>query len=415
MSTDKIDLAAIIKPGSLVVLAQGTAEPPALTRALLQQRHDIGGLRLFLGAVFSDSFTPETTDGMAVSSYGAIGGAAPLAKAGLLDILPIPYSRLPDHFGPGNPADVVLLQLARSPDSLSFALTNDYVAIAARHARTIIAEVNARAPWTYGAEVPLDLRIDHVIETNEPTVELKSARIGEVEERIGALVASLVPDGATIQIGIGAIPDAILAALTRHRDLGIHSGMIGDRVADLIEAGIVTNARKSVDTGITATGALFGTQRLNRFAVRNKALHVIPTARSHGASVLARIENFTALNSAIEVDLTGQVNAEQAGGRLVGAVGGQPDFVRGALAASGGRSIIALPSTAAGGKIRRIVASLSGPVTSPRCDADVVVTEWGIAELRGKTLAERRRAMIAIADPASRDDLERAVHARQRV
>ncbi|MCL2429062.1 MAG: 4-hydroxybutyrate CoA-transferase [Alphaproteobacteria bacterium] len=401
------EVIARIPAGAHVVVGQGTAEPLALSRALVRRRHDIGGVSVFLGALFSDTFAPEATDGMSFCGYGAIGAAGRLANAGRLDILAVPYSRLPERFGPDRPADAVLLQLARSPRGLSFGLAHDYTAVAARHARLVIAEVNAQAPWTHGAEVGPEVRIDHLIETGEPPCELPPARVSETEERIGRQVAALVDDGATIQTGIGALPDAILAALKGHRDLGIHSGMIGDRAVDLIEAGVVTNARKRIDPGTTVAGVLFGTARLNRFADRNQAVRLVEPARSHGAASLSRVERFTAINSAVEVDLTGQVNAEVVQGRYAGAVGGQPDFVRAALGSPGGRSIIALPSTAASGTVSRIVARLSGPVTSPRCDADMVVTEWGVAALRGLTLAERCKAMLAIADPKFRDRLER--------
>ena len=218
-----------------------------------------------------------------------------------------------------------------------------------------------------------------------------------------------MPEGATIEIGIGAVPDAILSALAGHRDLCIHSGIIGDRAADLIESGAVSNARKTRDAGVSVAGSLFGTARLNALADRNPTIRLCPPSVSHGIGVLARIEGFVAINSAVEVDLTGQVNGEVAGDSYVGAVGGQVDFVRGALAAPGGRSIIALPSTAREGRVSRIVASLEGrPVTSLRSDADLVVTEWGFAELRGRSLAERARLMIAIADPEFREHLERA-------
>ena len=402
------EVIARIPAGARVVVGQGTAEPLALTRALVCRRHDIGRVSVFLGAVFSDTFAPETTDGISFCGYGAIGAAGQLARAGRLDILAVPYSRIPETFGPDRPADAVLLQLSRSPRGLSFGLANDYTAVAARHARLVIAEVNAQAPWTHGAEVGADLRIDHLVETDAPPCELAPARVSETEVRIGAEVAAVIADGATIQTGIGALPDAVLAALSGHRDLGIHSGMIGDRAVDLIEAGAVTNARKEADRGVTVTGVLFGTARLNHFADRNAAVRVVDIACSHGAASLSRLGRFTAVNSAIEVDLTGQVNAEVARGRYAGAVGGQPDFVRAALASPGGRSIIALPSTAGSGAVSRIVASLSGPVTGPRCDADLVVTEWGVAALRGRTLAERRRAMLAIADPKFRDAIARA-------
>ena len=278
-----------------------------------------------------------------------------------------------------------------------------------RRSRTVIAEINAQMPWTHGSAAPSDLRIDRIVECDQAPVELQPVPIGEAERRIGEFVASLIPDRATIQIGIGAIPDAILAALGGHRELGIHSGMIGDDVVDLIEAAVVTNAYKSFDRGVTVANCLFGTRKLERFspsAIPQSAWcqYRIRTA----LPTLARLAVFRAVNSALEVDLSGQMNAEQVNGRYVGTVGGQPDFVRGALAAPGGRSIIALPSTANGGATSRIVAALSGPVTSPRCDADVVVTDWGIAELRGNTLRERADAMIAIADPKFREQLERA-------
>lgn len=416
VSLDALDLSALIRPGDTVVVGQGTAEPRSLTEALVAQRHAIGRFRVFLGAVFSDTFAPEATDGIDFAAYGGIGGAARLARAGRLDVLPVQYSRLPGLFEAGiQKAEVVLLQLAPGRERLNLGLSNDYVVQAALNARTVIAEVNDRVPWSFGGELPDGLRIDVVVETSRPPVELAPARIGPAEESIATHVAALIPDGATVETGIGAVPDAILAALSGHRELGIHSGMIGDRFADLIEAGVVTNARKPFDAGVSTAGSLFGTARLAAFADRNPAIRLVPTSVSHGVELMSRIPDFRAVNSAIEVDLSGQVNGEVAGGVsgdiYVGAVGGQVDFVRAANAAPGGRSIIALPASAKGGAISRIVASLDGrPVTSLRSDADVVVTEWGVAELRGLGLAERARRMIAIADPAFREELERAAH-----
>jgi len=324
--------------------------------------------------------------------------------------VPAQYSRLPGLFADGTlPADVALLQLARNGDALAIAGNRDYSLAAAQRARLVIGEVNDRAPWCFGGELPPDLRIDLTVETSRPPAELPPARIGPVEERIARLVAERIPDGAVIQTGIGAMPDAILSALSGHRDLGVHSGMMGDRMADLIEAGAVTNARKPFDAGVSVAGSLFGSARLLAFADRNPAIRLVPTEVSHGVEVMTRLPGFTAINSAVEVDLSGQVNAEVAGSHYVGAVGGQVDFVRAGNLAPGGRSIIALPATARDGTVSRIVASLDGrPVTSLRSDADLVVTEWGVAELKGRTLAERARRMIAIADPAFREDLERA-------
>lgn len=406
-----IDLAGLVRPGDCVVVGQGSAEPLTLTEALIAQREAVGPVDVFLGAVFSATFAPAATEGLTFSGYGAIGGGAALAAAGRLDLVPTPYSRLHADFGSGRRrADVVLIQIAPGRDGgpASLGLANDYVAAAARRARLVIAEANARVPWTYGADLPADLRIDHLVLTARAPAAPGPVRIGDAERAIAAHVAGLVPDGATLQTGIGAIPEAVLPALAGHRDLGIHSGMIGDGVVELIERGAVTNALKPVEPGITVAGALFGGERLMRFADRNPALKVLPTPVSHGLGVLARLPRFVAINSAVEVDLTGQVNAETAAGRPVGAVGGQPDFVRGALASEGGRSVIALPATARGGTVSRIVPALSGaPVTSPRSDADVIVTEFGVAELRGRSLRERARAMIAIAAPAFRERLER--------
>ncbi|SED14422.1 acetyl-CoA hydrolase [Rhizobiales bacterium GAS191] len=406
-------LSSLIAPGSRIVVGQGTSEPLGLTQALMRQRHAIGPLRIFLGVVSSETFRPEDSDGIAFSSFGALGNAARLAKAGRLDIHPVHYGKLPELFAGGHlGADVVLLQLAPAADGsgLSLGLANDYVAAASRRARLVVAEVNPDAPWTYGAEIPADLRIDHYVEATQPPVELKPSRCGETEEEIAARVAALIPDAATIQTGIGAIPDAILTALHQHRELGIHSGMIGDRVADLIESGVVTNSRKPFDRGVSVAGLLLGTHRLNAFARRNPSLRVCPPSHTHAVAVLARIPGFIAINSAIEVDLSGQVNAEMANGQYVGAVGGQVDFVRGANASPGGRSIIAMPATAKHGEISRVVASLGGPVTSLRSDSDAIVTEHGVAELRGRTLAERAHCMIAIAAPQFREALSRSAH-----
>lgn len=411
-TADTIDLAGLIRPGDTVVVGQASGEPTVLAEALVRQRHALGPVRVFVGALFTRCFAPEATDGLDFAGYGAIGGAGALARAGRLDLVPAQYSRVPGLFADGIlPADVVLLQLARVDGRLGLACNNDYSLAAARRARLVIAEVNDRAPWCHGAEWPDDLEIGLTVETSRPLAQLAPVRIGEVEQRIARLVAERIPDGAVIQTGIGAMPDAILSALAGHRDLGVHSGMIGDRIADLIDAGAVTNARKPFDAGVTVGGSLFGTIRLFGFADRNPAVKLVPPSVSHGVDVMARLPGFTAINSAVEVDLSGQVNAEVAGVRYVGAVGGQVDFVRAGNLAPGGRSIIALPSTARDGAVSRIVASLEGrPVTSLRSDADLVVTEWGVAELKGRTLAERARRMIAIADPAFREDLERAAY-----
>jgi acyl-CoA hydrolase len=230
--------------------------------------------------------------------------------------------------------------------------------------------------------------------------------LGAADRRIGEQVASLVPPRPVLQLGLGKVGYAVAAALHDRRDIALHGGVVGDWLVDLHAAGAVDNAHKPIDTGRTVTGTIVGTQHLYDFVDANEAVELRGIDHTHAPTTLRRLPRFVAVNSALEVDLTGQVNAETLAGRHVGAVGGQVDFVRAAMASPGGRSIIALVSTARDGKTSRIVPRLhDGIVTTPRADADVVVTEHGIAELRGKTVSERARRLIAIADPRHRDQL----------
>ncbi|MFC0282886.1 acetyl-CoA hydrolase/transferase family protein [Camelimonas abortus] len=411
ISAARLDLKGLIRPGDVVVVGQGTGEPTALTEALVAQSGDIGPVTVFLGTLFSRTFAPDAAPNLRFTGYGAIQQAGALARAGRLDPVTTHYSQLPELFASGRQrADVVMLQLSPGPEGRrpSLGMITDYLVAACRRARVVIAQMNARAPWTHGGELPGDVRVDVLVADDREPVILPGAKVGPAEEAIARHVAGLIPDGAVIEIGIGAMPDAILSALRGHRDLGFHSGMISDRTVDLIEAGVITNALKPCDTGVSIAGCLFGGRRLFDFAHDNPLLQMRPPEYTHGFAVLARLPKFTALNSAVEVDLTGQVNAEVAGGVYVGAIGGQVDFVRGAMASDGGRSIIALPSTARGGAVSRIVPQLSGPVTTARGDADTFVTEFGVAELRGQSLAERARRMIAIAHPDMREQLMEA-------
>jgi acyl-CoA hydrolase len=261
-------------------------------------------------------------------------------------------------------------------------------------------------PWTHGAEVLADFPLHLCVRATYPPLDIASSPLSETERQIAARVAGLVPNGAVLQFGVGAVPDAILAGLTQHRDLGIHSGLMTERGLDLIERGAVTNASKTFDRGVTVANVLFGTPRLRAYAHDNPAIRVAPPSYTHGLSVLRRIENFTAINSAIEVDLIGRINSETADGSYLGAIGGLRDFIAGANAAEGGRAIIALPAAARGGQ-SRIVAKVA-TVSVEAETVDAVVTEWGVAELRGCDLDERARRMIAIAVPEFRDELARA-------
>jgi acyl-CoA hydrolase len=306
-------------------------------------------------------------------------------------------------------SDVVFVQLS-APDEdgrYSFSLENDYLQAAMARARVVIAQVNDHLPWTYFDGSLDTARIDYIVRTSEPPIEVQPATFGPTEQKIAQHIADYIEDGSTIEIGIGAIPDAVLADVGGRRDLGIHSGLIGDRVAELMERGVITNARKPIDTGLTVCGSLRGTQRLYKFTHKNPAIRMFTFMHTHRAEILSQLDNFVAINSAIEVDLTGQINAEIASGVQVGGVGGQGDFLRGANLAARGHAIVAMPSTALEGKASRIVSRLTGVVTTARSDADIIITEYGAAELRAQPLDERVRRMIAIAHPDFRESLER--------
>ncbi len=409
-----LDLAALIRSGDHIVWGQGMGEPMALVEKLIEQRHAIGKVGAFLGGTgYGVAYKPEYADKIIFSGFGAIGTPRRLAAAGALQIIPCHLSQLPSYFLDGIVgSDVVFLHLS-APDEhgqYSYSLANDYLQFAMKRARVVIAEVNDQAPWTY-FEGQLDTsRIDYIVPVSRPIMELAPTEFGTVERAIAANIAQYIEDGATIEMGIGAIPDAVLADVEDRRDLGIHSGLIGDRVAELMERGIITNARKPIDTGFTTAGTLRGTKKLYDFAHKNRAIKLFTLMHTHRAEILSQLDKIVAINSAIEVDLTGQVNAEVADGAHIGAVGGQGDFVRGAQMAAHGRSIIALPATARSGKVSRIVTRLSGPVTTARSDADLFVTEHGVADLRGQPLDARIPRMIAIAHPDFREALEREAH-----
>jgi acyl-CoA hydrolase len=412
-----LDLKGIIRPGDAILWGQACAEPLTLTEALMAQRADLGGVSVFLGSGFSNTLRPEYADHIRFLGMGAVGTNRRLSKAGVLDVLPCHVSKMESYVAEGIiPCDVAFIQVAPPDETgrFSLGLVSDYIRAAVRRARVVVAEMNVNVPQVPCAEPLAVGEIDFLIESDRPLIELAPAAITDLDRAISGFAQAYIPDRATLQVGIGSVPEAVMSDLRSRRDLGIHSGMLGDSVVDLVEAGAISNACKEVDPGISVTGALIGTRRLFDFCHRNKSVRMYPLSHTHNFAVLSRLSRFVSLNSAVEVDLTGQVNAESAGGQYVGAVGGQVDYVRAAAASPGGHSIIALPSTAQKGAVSRIVARLSGPVTTARSDVDVIITEFGAANLRGKTLSQRTRALIEIAHPAHREALDRAAHAAEK-
>ena len=283
---------------------------------------------------------------------------------------------------------------------------------AIRTAKTVIVQLNRSMPRTLGESFIHVNDIDLAIEVDVPPYEYTSGTIGDVELRIGEYVAELIPDGATLQLGIGAIPSATALALLDHKDLGIHTEMFTDAVVDLVEAGVVTGARKERNRGKIVTAFMMGTPRLYDFVNDNPMVEMRSVDFTNDTHIIRSFNTMTAINSAIEVDLTGQVVADSIGSRIYSGVGGQMDFVRGAALAPEGRAIIALPSTAANGTISRITPSLAcgAGVVTTRAHVRTIVTEWGVAELFGRSLRERAAALIAIAHPDHRDRLRSEAH-----
>jgi len=419
LTVDPADLCLreFLRPGDHIVWSQACGEPTTLIDALLAQADDIGGLSAFAATSFSGHLDVAAAEKIAISSMGGIGDLRTLTAAHRLGVIPCHVGQVGPMIAQGLiGCDAAFVQVSR-PDANgqhSFGLIADFMYDAVMKARVVIAEVNERVPFTYGDVVLPSARIDCAVPVARPPVELVPAPISEVDQAIARIVAGYIEDGAVLQIGIGAVPDAILRLLRDRRDLGIHSGMFGDAIVELTKVGVVTNASKPIDAGISVTTALMGTQRLYDFAHENPQIAVRSSGYTHDAAVLSRLRNFVTINSAVEVDLTGQVNAEQSGARYVGGTGGQVEFVRAGSRSVGGHSIIALPSTAKGGKVSRITINLSGPVTTARSDVDIVVTEFGAAELKGQTLAERTRRLIAIAHPDFREELDRAAQTIQR-
>ena len=403
----EIDLAdiewhALIRPNDLVVWAQASAEPLGLTTSLVRARHSIGGFRAFVGISYGTSVDAAYTDCIAYSSYCGTGNNRTLGDR--LDILPVHYGELARVIGAQSPVVLLSVGAGADEDYFSFGAGADFIADLIADARLVIAEFSPHVPRTSTGRDIARNQIDFIVETGLRLPAPVPVAPSDEEEKIASLIAGLIEDEATLQIGLGSLPAAILTALGSHRDLGFHSGLLTSEVAALIDAGIITNARKTIDQGISIAGLLSGGGSLMDWANGNKGLQLRPVSYTHSIEVIAGIDKFVALNSAIEVDLSGQVNAEVAGGRYVGAVGGAPAFMRGAAASRGGLGIIALPSTAKGRS--RIVAQLSGPVSTPRCDVGLVVTEYGVADLRGASLAQRRDRLLAIAHPDHRAVLD---------
>ncbi len=404
------DFSPHVRDGDVVTWLQGTGEPLGLSGRLVAQRHALPPLELFVGLMASNTLKPEHADRFRFRLLNGAGSSRTLAAAHGDDIVPAYVSTVPGLIrSRAIRVDVLLLRVRPHPKLGLFTagVMADFLPAMVQAARCVIAEIDERLPITAQDALIAADDIDLLTQCDADEVLMPDPEPTDIDMRVAAHVAGLIPDGATIQLGVGGLPVAVCRALMRHRDLGVHSGVISDIVVDLVEKGVVTNARKGIDAGRIVTGGLFGSRRLMNFADSNDLIEIRCSEYTHNQQVLSRLPNLYGINSGVEVDLTGNVNSEIAAGRYLGAIGGLPDFVRGATASSGGRSIIALPSTTPDGKVSRIVASLAGrPISVPRGDADIVVTEYGVADLRGRSFRERAERLRAIAHPAFHDQLQ---------
>ncbi|MGD0698005.1 MAG: acetyl-CoA hydrolase/transferase C-terminal domain-containing protein [Terriglobia bacterium] len=402
----------VVHSGMRVYIQPGCAEPETLVEALLKRApsvHDVEVVHLLtLGN--ADYVAPEMEGHFRHNAMFIGGNVREAINEGRADYTPIYLSEIEELFESGAmPLDVALIQVS-PPDShgfCSFGVGVDTTLTAARFARHVIAQVNDQMPRTYGDSFIHVSQIHVFVESSRPLCELPKPEITDLHEAIGRNVAGLIDNGAVVQTGIGGIPNAALPLLMDRKDLGIHSETVSDNLIPLIEAGVVTGARKNFRPRKVILAFVLGTKKLFDFVENNPIFEFHPTAYTNDPLLIARNDNMVAINSALQVDLTGQVCSDSLGTYFYSGIGGQVDFLRGAAHSKGGKPIIALPSTAKNGTISRIVCTLdvgAGVVTS-RGLVRYVVTEYGVAYLHGKTIRERAKSLIEIAHPKFRDEL----------
>ncbi len=402
----------LVRDGDTIVVPIAAGEPPALLTALSEQRvrlHDVRVSQL-LGLGRFDYLTPEAAPH--VRHVSPFLGAATRAGAaeGWVDWVPVNFSEVPALIRQGlMAADLVFAQVSPmdADGFFSLGVSPDYTMAAIERARAVVVEVNQELPYAYGGCLVHVSQVSAVVLGNAPMVELPQARIGPVQRAIAEHVAALIPDAATLQIGIGAIPDAVVQQLMTKNDLGLHTEMFGDGTLALIEAGVITNKYKNVNPGTMLATFALGSRRLYEFLDHNRRIEMQPVDVTNSPWLAARNDNLHSVNGTLQVDFLGQCASESIGPRPFSGPGGQLDFVRAANASVGGKSFIVLPSTAKDDTISRIVPMLAAgtPVTTGKNDVNYVVTEYGVAHLRGRSVRERTRALIEIAHPAFRDEL----------
>jgi len=407
------DMPSIIGSRSRIGLGNACGEPQTLIECLIENKDSFEELEIYgMIQYWTDRYFKENLwEKFKLKVFMVDKFTLEGMKKGVTEYIPCRYSNIPDLFTKGYiHLDVALISLSppNSRGNCSFGVSSDYTTAIARSAKTVIAEINRQMPRVYGNNYINVNEIDYCIETDRQLPQVKSEAFNECDKKIGANVSLLIDDGATIQIGLGRLSESVLASIAGKKRIGVHSGLMTDGIAELMEKGVIDNSNKILKNGKTVTTTMIGTDRLYKFLHRNKEVEAFPCNYTHNLVTLAKVNRLHAINSAIQVDLSGQINAETVARNQVSGVGGQSDFINGAALSRDGKSIIILPSSSKGASISRIVPHLDkgAAVTSLRHDIDYVVTEQGIASLRGKTLKERAKALIEIAEPKFREWLD---------
>lgn len=400
-----------IKSGQRVVVAHACGEPSIILDALVANAAQYENVEIIhMVAMGKAAYCQPQYDKNFHHNAFFLGGSTRAAAAeGRVDFTPVYFSEIPSLLREDLRPNVTLLQCS-PPDAhgyVSLGVSVDYTKPAAEASDLVIAQVNKNMPRTLGDSFLHVTQIGCLVEADTPVIELAPPKIGDVERAIGENVASLVRDGDTLQLGIGAIPDAVLLFLKEKNDLGIHTEMFSDGVVELVEAGVITNKAKTLHRGQSVATFLMGTRRLYDYVSDNPAVAMYPVDYVNDPYVIGQNDNLVSINSCVQVDIMGQVVSTSAGLRQISGVGGQVDFVRGANLSKGGRAIMAMPSTTGKGKISKIVPFLDqgSAVTTTRNEVNYVITEYGIAKLKGKSLRQRAEALIRIAHPDFRDEL----------
>ena len=407
----------LIEDGCTIIHGMTLAEPPALLKAIAHRARagELTGIKIYSfnpQAHAAESYlAPDLIDCIESFSWFISGASRKLASIGVIQFIPSYLHQVPRFIREKMELDVTVTTVSVMDKAgfFSFGTANDFTSIAARHAKKLIVEVNENMPRVFGNSLLHVSEVDAIVENHVPLMQLPPPPQKPEDELVGKMMAEVIPDGAVLQLGIGALPNAITPYLTNHKDLGIHSELLGPGMVELIQKGVITGCRKTLHRHKHVFSIAYGTDEVFRFMHDNPSMESYPSSYVMDPRVIAQNDNMVAINSIIEVDLTGQCNAEYIGGFQYSGTGGQLDFVRGAYASRGGRSIMAFYSTAKNGTVSRVVGRLAEgtAVTTPRMDVNYMATEYGIVDLKQKSVRERADALISIAHPKFREDLLR--------